>query len=686
MKVIICMKKRIFALPLFYFGVLFLVCFFGCNTPAIQKELPPENIAAVDSMESDVYIDSLLNLAGSALQDTNLVVLYHQIGEFYEDYDFETAKYYYLKMGELCNQLNWNKGQYMFAIDYSHLLVREGILDSAIVVNNKAVILAEKENNEYWIGRINYSLGNAFLLKQWFEIALEHYMIALSFFEKDNNTERLGSIYSQLCQLYTDIDLAEKAIEFGDKAVALNPECPYSLTSLAQAYSATHQYQTAISDLKKALQLSELQNNIYLQGVIFYHLGNNFLNIYDLISAEKYSRKALQINAEIGNTIAYLGALTLLGKLEKLKGNFLQSEKYIAEALQIAKETNNLEAKNNCYMILAELAIVQHRYRENVQYWTEWELVQKEISSEIMLRTAAEMEAKYESSKKALEIERQKIVIENQRIQQYLFAGGIIICVFLLVFLWYMLRQRNRRNLVLMEINATKDKFFSIISHDLKNPALAQQDALQMMIDNADSWTVETLKKYYHGLLQSANGQVNLLYSLLNWAQIQTGRMPFNPALFDFAAELRKTNISLLQDMATRKGIEFIVEMPETVLLFGDMNMLTTVVRNLLTNAIKFTTAGGKVKLEITPQTSHPKPHTSHRISISDTGCGMTEEQTQNLFNLNRRTSKRGTSGETGAGLGLIVCIELLEKHGTTLHVESKINEGTCFWFDIESK
>ena len=590
MKEKICNEKLFFEQPLFYIGFLFFVCIIGCNTPAVQKELPPENIAVVDSMETDVYIDSLLNLAGSAPQDTNLVVLYHEIGEFYEDYDFETAKYYYLKMGELSNQLDWNKGRYMFAIDYSHLLVREGILDSAIVVNNKAVILAEQENNEYWIGRIHYSLGNAFLLKQWFDIALEHYMKALSFFEKDGDTERLGSIYSQLCQLYTDIDLAEKAIEFGDKAVALNPECPYSLTSLAQAYSALHQYHTAISDLRKAQHLCEIQNNIYLQGVIFYHLGNIFLNIYDLISAEKYSRKAMEINAEIGNTIAYLGALTLMGKLEKLKGNFLQSEKYIAEALQIAEETNNLEAKNNCYIILAELAIVQHRYRDNVQYWAEWELVQKEISSEIMLRTAAEMEAKYESSKKALEIERQKIIIENQRIQHYLYVGGIIVCVSLLVFLWYTLRQRNRRNLILMEMNATKDKFFSIISHDLKNPALAQRDALQMMIDNADSWNVETLKKYYHGLLQSANGQVNLLYSLLNWAQIQTGRMPFNPTQFDFATELRKTNISLLQDMATRKRIEFNVEMPENVLIYGDMNMLTTVVRNLLTNAIKFTT------------------------------------------------------------------------------------------------
>ena len=102
-----------------------------------------------------------------------------------------------------------------------------------------------------------------------------------------------------------------------------------------------------------------------------------------------------------------------------------------------------------------------------------------------------------------------------------------------------MLNLRNKRNSVLAEMNATKDKFFPIISHDLKNPAIAQRDALQQLISYSKEWNVELLSEYYEELLKSANGQVELLYNLLNWAQVQTGRMPFNPTQFDLSEALR---------------------------------------------------------------------------------------------------------------------------------------------------
>jgi signal transduction histidine kinase len=326
------------------------------------------------------------------------------------------------------------------------------------------------------------------------------------------------------------------------------------------------------------------------------------------------------------------------------------------------------------------------------------------------------MEAKYESAKKELEIERQQTIIEKQKMQHGLFVGCVVFCFIFIVLLWSMLRLRTRRNRVLSEMNATKDKFFSIISHDLKNPALAQRDALEMLLENAELWSAETLQKYYHGLLKSANSQVDLLYNLLNWAQVQTGRMPFHPVQFDLIAELRRTNLPLLHDMANRKGIAFITEIPDAALIIGDINMLTTVVRNLLTNALKFTNTGGTVTLTISPCTdainrvstgtinrvssTHHTPHTAHRklqtayhISISDTGCGMTAEQVQNLLcdggaarhgrDAARHVSTRGTAGEQGSGLGLIVCKELLEKHGSTLRIESKLNEGSRFTFDI---
>jgi len=662
-----------------------LLFFFGCHSPDQKNDIQTISSVPLDSLwqpTGDPKLDSLIQAASIAPKDTNLAMLYYQIGDIYENYDFDKAEVYYLKMGELCEQLDWNQGRYFFTIGYTLVLNRQGVPDSAITLNLKMLELAKKEKNELWIGRLAYSTGNAYLIKQWYETALNYYVEALTIFDKLNETERLSTVYFQLSLLYSDIGNVDKAIEFGEKSVALFPDDSYFLAGLGKAYMCAYQHEKANEYLEKSFKLCEQENNLYMVGWVAYQLCENALLNNDLKKAETYAHKAMKINKEIGCMESYAGALSVLSKVEELKGNFSRAEAYIFDVLKIVEETDNLQGKSDCYKILSELAIAQNKYNEHLQYLKELDLITKKIAEETSLQAMDEIEAKYETTKKELEIERQQNIINRQKIQRNLFFCGIALSVMALSLLWYLLHTRTRRNIILTEMNATKDKFFSIISHDLKNPALAQRDALQMMLDNAESWDVDTLKQYYHGLLQSANGQVNLLYNLLNWAQIQTGRMPFLPTQFDIVAELRKTDISLLNDMAKRKGIDFITDIPEIALITGDMNMLSTVVRNLLANAIKFTNQGGTVTLKITAGTG-VLPYAPTRISVSDTGIGMTEEQIQNLFHLTRQISKRGTAGETGAGIGFIVCIELLEKHGVTLHVESKINEGSHFWFEI---
>jgi signal transduction histidine kinase len=263
----------------------------------------------------------------------------------------------------------------------------------------------------------------------------------------------------------------------------------------------------------------------------------------------------------------------------------------------------------------------------------------------------------------------------------------------------------SERNNSLSEMNATKDKFFSIISHDLRNPVVAQRDALQMLVQNSGSWDVNTLTTYYHELLKSADGQVELIYNLLGWAQLQTGRITYNPSTFNLAHRLR-SDIALIRNIAEKKGVGFAVSIPDDADIIGDGAMLSIVVRNLLTNAVKFTkgasppdTPNGKVgtvTLNVTPidggdDTRRDAMHcvsttsiiTGYIIAISDTGIGMSAEQIGNLFRLDSARSRKGTAGEQGSGLGLIVCRELLEKHGSELHVESEEGKGSRFWFKV---
>jgi signal transduction histidine kinase len=658
-----------------------LLFFAACNIIGNSDDKQSEPITVKDPLpeiDDDELLDSLLQLAATMQQDTNLAMLYYKIGEIYENCDFETTKEYYLKMNDLNEQLDWNQGRYTFAIGFSHILSRQGFVDSAIAINLQALELAKKEKDELNKSRIAFSIGNAYLLKQWHETALNYYLEALSVFEKKDDQDRLGNVYFQLSELYADLDAVDKAIEFGEKAVALDPNESYYLAGLAKAYYTAQQYEKANHYFEKALEICLQENNLYMTGWIYYLSSENALMSYDLKKAEMYAQNALEVNLEIDNMGAYGGALSVLSKVEELRGNFTQSEAHIKEALQIVTDLENLQGQSACYKTLSELAIAQHKYKEHIQYLKEWGLVEAKMAKETSLRAANEIEAKYETTKKEFEIETQRQIIRSRILQRNLLAVGVVICVIFLILLWLLFRLRIRRNYALEELNATKDRLLSIISHDLKNPALAQRDAIRILLDNKVSWDADTLNDYYQKMLKSADGQVDLLYNLLDWARVQTGRIQYQPVQFDFAAEMRKNEFSLLRNMANNKGIEFVVEMPNTVLAMGDANLLATVARNLLENAVKFTTTGGRVTLAV-----EPKENGKFVVSVTDTGIGMSDEQIQNIFRLDSKIPKRGTAGEPGTGLGLIVCKELLEKHGTTLHVESKINEGSCFWFEI---
>jgi signal transduction histidine kinase len=299
------------------------------------------------------------------------------------------------------------------------------------------------------------------------------------------------------------------------------------------------------------------------------------------------------------------------------------------------------------------------------------------ISDENLHNSLQDMEVKYEVAQKDLDLERQRAEIDRQRSRQYLYLGGLAAAGLLVVMLLYIVRFRTRRARLLAETNATKDKFFSIISHDLKDPAFAQRNDIRNLFENFRKWDADYISEYCGNLLKSANDNVELLQSLLSWSQTQTGRMTYQPVLFDLVAGL-KSGIGVIQSMANEKEIRLDMQMPAPALITGDERMFDTVVRNLLVNAVKFTAHGGTVTLAVEPAAAG-----KYIVAVSDTGIGMSREQKQNLFRLDSAQSGTGTAGEQGSGLGLIVCKELLEKHGATLHVESEEGTGSRFWFEI---
>ena len=225
----------------------------------------------------------------------------------------------------------------------------------------------------------------------------------------------------------------------------------------------------------------------------------------------------------------------------------------------------------------------------------------------------------------------------------------------------------------LRESIATRDKLFSIISHDLGGMFAGMQSLAQLLTDKKTPPDAETREKWLKMLMQSATNGYELLTNLLNWSRAQTGKLQTYPTKI-ILQYLIVRNIELQRDKAKGKEIEFVVSVDEKLSVFADVNMFNTVLRNLISNAIKFTEALGTIRVF-----AELIENNLVEISVSDTGIGIKPEDIDKLFKINI-DSTYGTAGEKGNGLGLVLCKDLIEQCGGTIGVESVIGEGSRFY------
>lgn len=228
----------------------------------------------------------------------------------------------------------------------------------------------------------------------------------------------------------------------------------------------------------------------------------------------------------------------------------------------------------------------------------------------------------------------------------------------------------------LKELNATKDKFFSIIAHDLKSPFNNIVVLSNLLVEQVQSNDKENIEEYA-GLISSSTQQaMSLLVNLLDWSRSQTGRLVCTPEYIDLVSVVNETE-ALLSESLRQKSIVLKKELPRTLLAHADKVMISTVLRNLVSNAIKFTRPNGQIII------SSRKTETELSISVIDNGVGMNEETLGKLFRIEESISTKGTDNERGTGLGLILCREFIEKHNGSIRAESEPGMGSVFTFTI---
>jgi len=228
----------------------------------------------------------------------------------------------------------------------------------------------------------------------------------------------------------------------------------------------------------------------------------------------------------------------------------------------------------------------------------------------------------------------------------------------------------------LRQLNATKDKFFSIVAHDLKNPFNAIMGFSNLLSEAYDNFDEKQRKTFIRNISDATENTYKLLQNLLEWSRTQTQSIEYKPDAIDLN-EIINNNISVLKSSATNKDITVTLKVPSNTTAFADENMTRTVIRNLLSNAIKFTRPGGKIEISASETGNYIE------VCIADNGVGISKENQKKLFKIDKQFKSYGTSNEQGSGLGLILCKEFVEKNGGKIWVESKYGVGSKFKFTL---
>ncbi len=630
----------------------------------------------------------------------------------------------YEKAYNVFQKTNYAKG---FAITYKNMAVvyeHQANYIKALAYNQKALDIEEKQGN---LRSVAQSLGNIGILyeKQGdFLKSLAHHQKSLDVFTKLGIEEDIGTALGNVGVVYYYLNDLNKALEYYKKGLVIQEKTgnklgiATSLNNIGEVYYNQTDFPKAIEYLERSLiihqQIGDKQGAIYPLNcmAISYQKQKN----YD--KSIQYAQNAYEIAKQINELLLVKESSNILYESYKLKGDYDKALQY-HEAYKQVNDTIYNKEKTRAFAKLESKAEIAQKEKEIIILSKDRALQRIEVEREKITRLAEKKEAeanhfrslaKEEKNKykqdslfalatqsqlesNVLKAQERTLRIEAQartNIMYFMIAG--LVGVILLAYFIFRSQQKEKKakeesHLQKEEIqtqaehldasNKTKDRLFAIIAHDLRNPIMSFQGVAKQIsvflkknkpervID-----LVETIDEYSHNLN-------NLLDNLLNWALVQRQDIQLNPQPLKLKQEI---DICLQGFGAFATAYQLTLEnkIKEEEYVTIDKNILHTIIRNLVGNAIKFTPKGGIIQIASTKEGNLPT-----KISIKDSGVGISPEKAAIIFQLQQDKSAQGLHGEKGIGIGLNLCYELAKISNCKLDVESKLNEGTTFYIII---
>jgi signal transduction histidine kinase len=619
------------------------------------------------SKEGRSLIDSLLSELPIKSKDTNAVNLLSLLSKNYYIIDPDSGLYYGYQGLQIAEELGWKKG------------------------------MAKAKN----------SLGANYSAKSMTAEATKNYLETSRIYEEIGDRSGILRSYGDVAMLYSIVERYDQAIEYYHKTINMAKELNSDIelgrnySNLGIVYKYLKKSDSAQYYFSKSSVIFEKLNHKSYLSLNYFNSGSVFIDDSSYAKAYDHTIKALEISKEIGNKRLIALINVNLGHIykmnyfypEKLKPrpdflfaedslNLLKSIEYLEEAKSALAELDDKKNLMEALDGLSELYLLKHDFEKAAQARQLYSELQDSLMSVEAHRQIAFLDARREIDMKDQQIKMSELKLESTQNQLIIIVIALII-ISIIAIIFYRLNIQNRRiNQKLIEQSriisdqvATKDKFFSIIAHDLRNPISAMAQSIEMLKKEFYTFDSEEIREFITDLNRSSKNVYALLEDLLTWSRSQRGMIEAHKESYN-ASDIAARAISQLESQAKAKKINLVNNVSPDESVFIDANLTITMLRNMLSNAIKFSEEGSQVEVDLTKCKDGLSQY-----SITDHGVGMDQKTVDNLFKIDSAQSGIGTAGEKGTGLGLIVCKEFADKQNGKITAESNEGEGSTFKF-----
>lgn len=582
---------------------------------------------------------------------------------------------------------------------------------SLAAVDYKSAIfyLEEESKNHIALGdsnswsNVQYNLGMVYTVTRQFEKAKNHSLLAYKYFERHGMSVPLGNTCINLGYLYTRLKEVNLAYHYYDKAIQVfnNIEDQSEMEATYLNLGTYEKNQTDLDSFKRHYDESQgkiRSINASSLSVAYNAMGSLSLMRNDFTNAESYAMQGLELATRYQDKRQAARGQVLLGKVYFKQGKNPEAYRVTESGLIAARAVKDNQLIMEAYAELARISMSLNQPSLAYSFLDSYarlkdSIHEVELNQQFLIANGQFDMSSIDNTPENLLRETlvQTGSLQKSNQLKIIFGISLLIVLVLLIFFYFRFvvkakaarELENKNKLIedqknkLEQLIQTKDRFLSIIAHDLKNPFNSLLGFADLTYNDFDKISDNEKKSYLNVIRQSAQHIYSLLENLLTWSRTQSGRIDFNPEPVNLTEAIENA-VELVRGSADNKQIALFSDFTKDIIVKADKNMIDTILRNLLTNSIKFTPSGGSVSISC--KNSNKKA----KVSVTDTGIGMSEDELSRLFKVDGNLKNAGTNSEIGTGLGLILCQEFMNLHKTKIIAESSTGKGSTFSFTLD--